>query len=86
MIADLEVRKLQTIRRRNHDHSLPAIDMTAGEQLEQRGQCNASMRTVEHAGSVGAGCRVGQLLFSGLLDDPVMLFNVRIAWWTGLPI
>ena len=78
-----------SVRGRDHDHAIGLPDLAARDQLLERGQRDAGVRAVEHAGAVGARRGVGELVLGGLLDDAVeALQRVRRASRieTGLPI
>lgn len=66
-------------RTRGHDDgAVGGRDDAALPQLGQRGQRHARVRAVEHAGEVGAGGRIHQLLLARLLHNAC---RGRGRWW-----
>ena len=66
VVVDLEVRELQAVGRGDDHHMLGLVDLAGLEQFDQRGQGNAGMRAVEHAGGIAERGRVGQFLLCGV--------------------
>ena len=75
VIAHLEVRELQPVRRANDDGSVTRANRAFVDQLLQHRECHACVRTGEHPGQVCMSSRVRKLLFRSLLDDAVRLLN-----------
>ena len=64
-------------------------DLPRSTSLIERGQRDAGVRAVEHAGAIGARRGIGQLGLGGLLDDAVeasAASRIALLDATGLPI
>jgi len=71
VVRDLGLRELEPVRGAHDDGAVRRRDHAALPQLGQRGERDACVRAVEHAGAVGARGGVHQLLLRRLLDDAV---------------
>src|SRR5579864_2690196 len=71
VVLHLEVRELQAVGGRDHHDPLPATNHPARNQFFQHGQGNPRVRVVEHAGQVGSGRRISQLILGRLLHDAI---------------
>src|SRR6185369_11124256 len=63
--------ELEAVRRRDDDDAVVRADDLALDELAERGERDAGVRAVEHAGPIGARRLVGKLLLARLLDDAI---------------
>src|SRR5688500_4737191 len=77
MISNLLVGELKSVSGRNDHHPFMRADHFAFNELAQRRQRNAGVRTVEHSGAVGARGFFGKLRLGSLFDHALETLQGR---------